>query len=169
MDSSVAIFIEPWLHHNSHDTTLELAGHSLFQAGMTATFGKCKGGGLTVYLHYSWCTITHIIGTHCTPDLEYVAVKCRLIGTVREFCSMWIIAVYIPLQAKTKVVLEDLNCLKSRQMNFNPEAAAIVGGDFNQVELKAVLPKFPKFIHFLTRDNNTLGQVLLQQISSIQG
>ena len=44
-------------------------------------------------------------------------------------------------------------------MNSNPEAVVIVAGDFNHVELKAVLPKLKKFIHFLTRDNNILDQV----------
>ncbi|KAM4573377.1 uncharacterized protein PAE49_008206 [Odontesthes bonariensis] len=44
-------------------------------------------------------------------------------------------------------------------MNSNPEAAVIVAGDFNHMDLKAVLPKFKKFIHFSTRDNNILDQV----------
>lgn len=38
-------------------------------------------------------------------------------------------------------------CLISRQMALNPEAAVIVAGDFNHVELKAVLTKYQKFIH----------------------
>ena len=44
-------------------------------------------------------------------------------------------------------------------MNSNPEAAVIVARDFNHVELKAVLSKFKKFIHFPTRDNNTIYEV----------
>lgn len=44
-------------------------------------------------------------------------------------------------------------------MNANPEAAVIVAGDFNHVELKAVLAKFHKFINFPTRDCNVLDQV----------
>ncbi|KAI3356803.1 hypothetical protein L3Q82_003463 [Scortum barcoo] len=45
------------------------------------------------------------------------------------------------------------------QMNNNPEAAVIMAGDFNHVELKAVFPKFHCYINFPTRDNNTLDQV----------
>ncbi|KAI3361983.1 hypothetical protein L3Q82_012334, partial [Scortum barcoo] len=47
--------------------------------------------------------------------------------------------------------LEELYCMISLQMNNNPEAAVIVAGDFNHVELKAV---FPKFHRYITRDNN---------------
>ncbi|KAI3358343.1 hypothetical protein L3Q82_014782 [Scortum barcoo] len=47
----------------------------------------------------------------------------------------------------------------SLQMNNNPEAAVIVAGDFNHVELKAVFPKFHRYINFPMRDNNTLDQV----------
>ncbi|KAI3359398.1 hypothetical protein L3Q82_002897 [Scortum barcoo] len=47
----------------------------------------------------------------------------------------------------------------SLQMNNNPEAAVIVAGDFNHVELKAVFPKFQTPPNFPMRDNNTLDQV----------
>jgi len=63
---------------------------------------------------------------------------------------------YIPPPANAKLALEELY---SRQMNSNPEAAVIVAGDFNHVELKAVLPKLKKFIHFPTRDRNILDEV----------
>uniref|UniRef100_A0A3B3I9A9 Reverse transcriptase domain-containing protein n=1 Tax=Oryzias latipes TaxID=8090 RepID=A0A3B3I9A9_ORYLA len=159
MDSCVAIITETWLDNNTPNAAVELADRSLFRADRTADSGKGRGGGLALYIHNSWCAATHIIGTHCTPDLEYLAVKCRPFRTAREFCSILIIAVYIPPQANAKLALEELYCLISRQMNSNSEAAVIVAGDFNHVELKAVLPKFQKFIHFPTRDNNTLDQV----------
>lgn len=44
-------------------------------------------------------------------------------------------------------------------MNANPEVAVIVAGDFNHMELKFVLPRFYKFINFLTRDFNILDQM----------
>ncbi|KAI3363675.1 hypothetical protein L3Q82_001300 [Scortum barcoo] len=61
----------------------------------------------------------------------------------------------------------------SLQMNNNPEAAVIVAGDFNHiVKLKAVFPKFHRYINFpTTRDNNTLDQVycnILQHTRMLQ-
>lgn len=48
---------------------------------------------------------------------------------------------------------------RSGQRNLNPETAGIEAGDFSHVELKAVLPKDQKLIHFPTRDSNILDQV----------
>ncbi|MEQ2213394.1 hypothetical protein XENOCAPTIV_014403, partial [Xenoophorus captivus] len=38
-------------------------------------------------------------------------------------------------------------------------AALIVAGDFNHVELKAVLPRLHEFLEFPTREHSTLDQV----------
>ncbi|KAI3373038.1 hypothetical protein L3Q82_006334 [Scortum barcoo] len=51
-------------------------------------------------------------------------------------------AVYISPRANAKLALEELYCMISLQMKNNPEAAVIVAGNFNHVELKAVFPKF---------------------------
>lgn len=79
------------------------------------------------------------------PDLDYMAVKCRPFEMVKEFCSILIIAGYIPPRDNAELVLEELYCLISKQVNLNPEAAVIVAGDFNHVLPKSVLPKFRKF------------------------
>lgn len=142
MESCVVIFTETWLDNNIPDTGVELAVRSLIRADRTSASGKTKGRGLALYIHNSWCTATNIIGTFCCPDLEYLAVKCRPFKLVRELSSVVIVATYIPLQANAKLALEELYCLISSNMNANPEAAVIVAGDFNHVELKAVLPKF---------------------------
>ena len=152
----MAIFTETWLDNNIPDAALELVGHSLFRANRTAASGKTKGGGLALYIHNSWCTAANTIRTFCSPDLEYLAVKCRLFKLVKELSSVLNIAAYIPLQANAKLALEELCRLISSNMNANPEAAVTVAEDFNHVELKAVLPKFHKFINFPTRDDNKL-------------
>lgn len=89
---------------------------------------------------------------HCSPVLEYLAVKCRPFKTVREFCSMLIIAVYIPPQANTKLALEDIYCLRSRQMNFNSEPAVWLQKGGTQ----DIAAKIPQVHTLLARDNNTL-------------
>lgn len=61
--------------------------------------------------------------------------------------------------ADAKLALEELYGLISKQMTFNPEAPVTVTGDFNHVELKAVLPNFWKFIYVPTRENNILDQL----------
>ncbi len=129
----MAIFTKTWLDNNIPDATVELAGRSLFRADRTAASGKTKGGGLVVYIHNLWCTAANTIKTFCSPDLEYLAVKCRPFKLVRELSSVTIIAAYIPPRANARLALEELYCLISSQMNTNPEAAVIVAGDFNHV------------------------------------
>ena len=158
-DSCVANVTETWLDENIPDTEVELADHSVYRADRTAASAKRRGGGLALYEHNSWCMDRNIIKTHCSPDLEYLAVKCRPSKLIREFCAIIIVAVYIPPRADAKLALEYLYCLVSRQMNAHLEAAVIVAEDFNHVELKAVFPKFKKQINFPTRENNILDQV----------
>lgn len=159
MESCVMIITETWLDSNVPDAAIELAGRSVYRADRTAASGKSKGSGVCVYVHNNRCTATNIIGTHCSPDLEYLAVKCRPFYMLREFSAILITAVYIPLQANAKLALEKLYRTINNQLNAQPEAIVIVAGDFNHVELKAVLPKFHKNINFPTRGNNILDQV----------
>ena len=142
MDSCVAVVTETWLDGNIPDAAVEIAGRSLLRADRSAASGKSRGGGLALYVHNTWCTATRTVGTFCSPDLEYLAVKCRPFKLVRELSSIVIVAAYIPPRANAKLALEELYCLISGLMNGNPEAAVIVAGDFNHVELKAVFPKF---------------------------
>lgn len=44
--------------------------------------------------------------------------------------AIFIIAVYIPLQADAKLALEELYCLTSRQMNIYIEVDEMVADDF---------------------------------------
>ncbi|KAK0137684.1 hypothetical protein N1851_026114 [Merluccius polli] len=158
-DSCVAIVTETWLDEKIPDAAVELASRTVLRADRTADSDKRRGGGLALYVHNSWCTDISIMGTHCSPDLEYLTVKCRPFKLVREFCAVIITAVYIPPRANAKLALEELYRFISEQMNAYPEAAVIVAGDFNHVELKAVFPKFQKQIKFPTRENNILDQV----------
>ncbi|KAI3351288.1 hypothetical protein L3Q82_005833 [Scortum barcoo] len=102
IDSCVVIVTETWLDNNIPDAAVELAGRSLLRADRTAASEKHRGGGLALYIHNAWCTATNFIGTYCSPDLEYLAVKCRPFKMARELCSILIVAIYIPPQANAK-------------------------------------------------------------------
>lgn len=53
-----------------------------------------------------------------------------------------ITAVYIPPEANSDMVLEQLHNSITNQQNKYPDAVCILAGHFNNVELKFVLPKF---------------------------
>lgn len=107
---------------------------------------------MCIYVHNNWCAATDIIGTYCSPDLEYLAPTCRPFHIPTEFTAVLISAVYIPPQANAKQALEELHTATSSQLNAYPEGIVIVAGDFNHVDLNVVLPKFSKNISFPTRD-----------------
>lgn len=155
----VTVFTETWLDNSAPDKAIRLHGCTVYRADRTACSGKKRAGGVCVYINNDWCTAVDITGTHCSPDLEYLAVKCRPFYLPREFSVIHITAVYIPPHANSKLALEELHSLVNSQLNAHPEGAVIVAGDFSHAELKTVLPKLHKHIDFPTRDNNILDQV----------
>ena len=72
---------------------------------------------------------------------------------------MFVAAVYIPPDANSKNVLQELYEVISIHMTKQPDGIFIVAGDFNQTDLRTVLPKFHQHVHIPTRGSNTLDRV----------
>lgn len=94
MESCMMIITETRLDNNVPDAAVELAGGSVHRADRTAASGKRKGDGVCIYVHNNWCTAMNTVNTHCSPDLEYLAVKCRPFYLPREFSAVPIVAIY---------------------------------------------------------------------------
>lgn len=112
-----------------------------------------------MYVNNNWCTNTVSVDSHCSPDLEYVTVKCRLIYLPREFTVVMIAAAYIPPDANANSAIGHLHGSISSQQSAYPDAVHIIAGDFNSAYLKAVLPKFHQYVKCATREANTLAKV----------
>lgn len=63
--------------------------------------------------------------------MEFIMVKCRLFYLPGEFTFILISPVYIPLDAKAKVAMNEIYAAISKQQPAHLGAALIVGGDFN--------------------------------------
>uniref|UniRef100_A0A669EKF5 Reverse transcriptase domain-containing protein n=1 Tax=Oreochromis niloticus TaxID=8128 RepID=A0A669EKF5_ORENI len=109
-------------------------------------------------INNSWCDYAnvHPVKSFCSPDLEYLMVKCRPFWLPREFTAVIITAVYIPPQADTDRALRELYSAISSEETAHPEAAFITAGDFNKGNLKKVSPKLHQHIHFNTRGDRLL-------------
>ncbi len=125
----------------------------------TSLSGKTRGGGLCVYINKEWCNNAAVVSKHRSSLVEFMFVKCRLFYLPREFTAMVIVAVYIPLCANAKDALHELYSAISEQQTNNPDGFFIIAGNFNQANLKTVLPKFYQHVNFATRANNTLDFV----------
>lgn len=159
----VLIITETWLHLDIPDTSMQLAGRTLLRCDKTKDTGKSRGGagggGLCMYVHTTWCNNGTIVDKHCSPDLEYMSVRCRPFFLPRELTVVFISAVYIPPSANVNTALSLLLKIITKHQQAHPDGVHIIAGDFNRANLKTVLPKFYKHIKCSTRGENTLDHV----------
>ena len=69
---------------------------------------------------------------------------------------MIISSVYIHPRANTEEALNDLCDVITHYENSNPTALSIITGDFNQANLRSVLPNYHQLITCATRGSRTL-------------
>ena len=158
-DCCVMVITETWLTPTIPAEAIKLAGRIAHRADRTSDSGKSRGGGLCVYTNTNWCTNAVTTDTYCSPDVEYLSVRCRPFYLPREFTVIIITAVYIPPDANTKTALDSLLTAISTQQRDHPDGVYVIAGDFNKANLKTVLPKFHQHVHCPTRGSNTLDHV----------
>ncbi len=98
----------------------------------------------------------------CSPHLEHLTIICCTFYLPREFSSIIITAVYIPTQVDSGLASSKLHDALSVCINKHPDAAFIVGGDFNKANLRQVMPNFYQHISCATRGSNTLDHCYSQ-------
>ncbi|CDQ81681.1 unnamed protein product [Oncorhynchus mykiss] len=106
--------------------------------------GKKRG----LIINETWCDHNNIqeLKFFCSPDLEFLTIKCRPHYLPREFSSIIITAAYFPPQADTSMALNELRMALCKLQKTYPEDAFIVAGDFNKANLKTRLPKIYQHI-----------------------
>ena len=102
---------------------------------------------------FDWCTDVRIISRGCTPDLEYLTLKCRPFYMPREFSSVTLTAGYIHPKANVVSAMNDFHEVINKYENS--DTLSIVLGGFDQGNLRTVLPNFR---HHVTCP--TQGQIL---------
>ena len=85
----------------------------------------------------SWCNHNNIqeLKSFCSPDLEFLTIKCRPYYLPREISPVIVTTVYIPPQADPTMALKELHWTLRKLETIYPEAAFIVAGDFNKANL----------------------------------
>ena len=74
----------------------------------TAASGKARGGGVCFLINISWCLDVATLATFCSPDLQYLMLKCHTYYFLWEFTSVILMAVYIPPHADVKIALDEI-------------------------------------------------------------
>ena len=83
-----------------------------------------------------------------------MAVKCHPFYLPREFSVIFIIC--IPPDADTKAALDNLYHHINDLQSTYPEGVFIAAGDFNQANMRKVIPHFYQHVDFATRGDNIL-------------
>lgn len=103
-------------------------------------------------------TNVEIFYSHCSPDLEYLTVRCRPIYIPHEFTVIMVTGTYIPPNTNANSAMGKLHIALSSQQSTCPDAVHIIAGDINQADLKTVFPRFDQHINCPTRCVNTLDK-----------
>lgn len=87
LDCSLIVITETWLHGGIPDEAIMLTGHTAHRADRNRDSSKSRGGGLCIYPHSQWGTNATITDARCSPDLEYITVRCRpFLGVYCYYC-----------------------------------------------------------------------------------
>lgn len=61
-----------------------------------------------MHINNTWCTDTVTVESQCSPDLEYITLKCRPFYLPSEFTRIMITVVYMPPSANANLALRML-------------------------------------------------------------
>ena len=98
-DCNVLCFTETWLPRDTLSESVHPPGFFTHRTDRNKHLsGKKKGGGVCLMINEMWCDHNNIqdLKSFCSPDLEFLTIKCRPHYLPREFSSMIITVVYIP-------------------------------------------------------------------------
>lgn len=119
--SNVMILTKTYLNSSSPDSAIGLAGHYTHRADRTADgSSKTRGGGLCIHINNAWCTDSIITERYCSPNVEFLMVKCRPYYLPSELTSVIVTAVYIPPDANAKLAMNELHAAISKQQTNAP-------------------------------------------------
>lgn len=107
-------------------------------------------------MNNNWCRKAKFVSSHCSLDIEFMTVICRPFYLPREITLVSITAVYVPPSSNTKEAMSVLYRTISELQSAHPEGCFIIAVDFNQANMKTVLPNFHQHVDCATRGMNTL-------------
>ena len=157
-ETNVLCFTETWITRDTLSELVQPPGFFTHRSDRNNHLSGKKGGGVCLIINETWCDHNNIqeLKSFCSPDLEFLTMKCRPHYLPREFSSIIITVVYIPPQSDTSMALKELHLTLCKLETTYPEDAFIVAGDFNKANLKTGLPKFYQHIECATRAGKTL-------------
>ena len=89
---------ETWLDPLTPYIAVTAPGPTLFRADRCPVLSqKEKGGGVCFLVNQRWCNDAKLVSRSCSVELENLIINCRPFYSPREFSSVVLVGVYIPL------------------------------------------------------------------------
>ncbi len=149
--------METWVNNAIPDSPLHLPNFQLFKADRNVeSAGKSCGGGTCFYINERWCTDETVLKKMCCYDLETLFINCKPFYSPREFCSFFLVSVYINPQVQVSLDLQKLADQIKDTEQKHPDSVLIVLGDKSLCEL----PKYRQHVACPTRDIGSLDNIL---------
>ena len=158
IDADIALFTETWLSGCVPDSPINIKGYQLFRRNRVGW----QHGGVCMYVKDS--TQCKVLSDLHHEDHEALWAALRPTRLPRGFSNIIVSVVYQPTDANDSAMRDYLvSSLISLEANFS-NCAIILAGDFNKSLLPMVQSAVKAFhfkptVSFLTRGNNTLGQI----------
>lgn len=152
----IIILTETMLNSSILDDTVCIEGFTTCRSDRSCELsGESQGGGLCIYINNNWCKNPRTVSSFCSPDIELLTVSCRPVYLPRELTCVVITAVHVPPSANTEVAMSVLYQTISKLQSFHTDGFFIVAGDFDQANMKTVLPHFHQHVDFATKGEHT--------------
>lgn len=142
--SAVYCVSETWLTQNTLHTNVDLPGFTTVTADRDCRrSGKCKGGGLTLFINTRWCNQGHVMVKVivCNRDFKLLAVSLRpyyMARVLPRHCSLCL----CPSIPHAETVCDVVHSAIARLLNTTPRRILATSGDFNHVIVDSTLPDF---------------------------
>lgn len=156
--ASLLAITETWLHRDIQNSLVDIEGFSLIRADRTEESGKCRGGGMAVYVSNNWCKQHTVRESFCSPDVELLHLHFRPFHLPREFGSVSVCVVYVPPSGNAARAATRIADCVHNELQRSPGAPVFIMGDFNHCKLELALPGFEQYVRCSTRDNRTLDK-----------
>ncbi|KAL2103161.1 hypothetical protein ACEWY4_000029 [Coilia grayii] len=157
-EASLLCLTESWLQSNAPDSLFEINGFTLIRLDRDKNSGKCKGGGICVFLNDQWCRQFTVKDTICDSNVEMLCLTLRPFYLPREFGCVLLCVVYVPPSGKASIAAATIADHVYKLLQKHPDAPAIIAGDLNHCQLDAVLPGFYQVVKGETRKDRLLDK-----------
>ncbi len=119
--------------------------------------GSCAAAGCAFTSIKTGCTDVTVLKNICCSDLEMLFNNCKPFYSLREFCSIILVCVYIPLQEHVSSALKKLADQIKDTEQIHPDSVLIILRDINKASLSRDLPNYREHVTCPTRDSNILN------------